>query len=199
VDGPRRAAQAYQPSLDDLGTPLFSVTFVVLDLETTGLSAGRDRITEVGAVKVRGGEVQGELATLVHPGQPIPAGVAAITGITDAMVRDAPPIGAVLPSLLEFLGDAVLVAHNARFDLAFLRAALAARHAPPLEPVVVDTALLARRLLREEVRDVRLATLAAHLRTRTRPEHRALADARATVGVLHGLIERAGAYGATTL
>jgi DNA polymerase III subunit epsilon len=190
---------ARQPTLDDLGTPLFETTFVVLDLETTGLAPQDDRITEVGAVKVRAGEVLGELATLVHPGRSIPPTVTAVTGISDGMVRGAPRIEAVLPSLLEFLGSAVLVAHNARFDVSFLRAALARSGHPAFEPVVLDTARLARRVLAEEVRNVRLATLAAHLRARTRPEHRALADARATVDVLHGLIERAGPLGATTL
>jgi DNA polymerase III subunit epsilon len=198
--GPTAGAQAaVQASFEQLGTPLIATTFVVLDLETTGLSADRDRITEVGAVKVRGGEVLGELATLVRPERPIPAAVSAVTGITDAMVRHAPTIGAVLPSVREFLGDGVLVAHNARFDVSFLRAAYARYDGRPFEPLVVDTARLARRVLAEEVRDVRLATLAAHLRSRVRPEHRALTDARATVDVLHGLIERAGAYGATTL
>ena len=190
---------ARQPTLDDLGTPLFETTFVVLDLETTGLAPQDDRITEVGAVKVRAGEVLGELATLVHPGRSIPPAVTAVTGITDGMVRGAPRIEAVLPSLLEFLGSAVLVAHNARFDVSFLRAAMARSGHPAFEPVVLDTARLARRLLAEEVRNVRLATLAQHLRARTQPEHRALADARATVDVLHGLIERAGTLGATTL
>jgi DNA polymerase III subunit epsilon len=207
VDQQLRRGAARQPAhqlghqlgFESLGTPLIDTTFVVLDLETTGLSPASDRITEVGAVKVRGGEVLGELRTFVHPGCSIPPAITAVTGITDAMVRDAPSIAAVLPTVLRFLGDAVLVAHNAGFDVGFLRAAAAATGRPPFEPVVVDTARLARRLLRDEVRDCRLATVAQHLRARTRPEHRALADARATVDVLHGLIERAGAYGATTL
>jgi DNA polymerase III subunit epsilon len=188
-----------QLGFEALGTPLIDTTFVVLDLETTGLSPGRDRITEIGAVKVRGGEVLGELRTFVHPGGPIPPAITAVTGITDAMVRDAPVVAAVLPTVLRFLGDAVFVAHNARFDLAFLRSAAAATGLPPPEPLVIDTARLARRLLADEVRDLRLATIAAYLRTRTRPEHRALADARATVDVLHGLLERAGSLGATSL
>ncbi len=192
-------AAAIQPSFEELGTTLFETTFVVLDLETTGLSAERDRITEVGAVKVRGGEILGELRTFVHPGRPIPAAVTAVTGITDVMVRDAPPIETVLPTLTAFLGTAVLVAHNAGFDVGFLRAAIARAGLGRFDPVVIDTARLARRLLRDEVRDVRLPTLARHLRSRHVPEHRALADARATVDVLHGLIERAGALGATTL
>lgn len=193
------ASSVRQLALDELGTPLIDTTFVVLDLETTGLRAGFDRITEVGAVKVRGGEVLGELRTFVHPGRPIPPAVTAITGITDAMVAGAPTMAEVLDHLLGFLAGGVLVAHNAAFDLAFLRAA-AERHGHPVpQPTVLDTARLSRRLLADEVRDHRLATLARHLRARTVPEHRALADARATVDVLHGLVERAGSLGATTV
>jgi DNA polymerase III subunit epsilon len=190
---------AHQLTLDELGTPLIDTTFVVLDLETTGLSATSDRITEVGAVKVRGGEVLGELRTFVHPGRPIPPGITAVTGITDAMVRDAPGLPAILPTVMRFLDGAVFVAHNAAFDLGFLRAAARATGHEGFEPIVLDTARLARRLVRDEVRDCRLATLARFFRSPTRAEHRALADARATVDVLHGLIERAGSLGATTV
>lgn len=189
----------HQLSLDALGTPLIDTTFLVLDLETTGLDPARDRITEVGAVKVRGGEVLGELRSFVHPGRPIPAAVTAMTGITDAMVAGAPTTATVLGHVIDLLTGSVLVAHNASFDLSFLRAA-AARDGRELPSTpVVDTARLSRRLLGDEVRDHRLATLARHLRARTSPEHRALADARATVDVLHGLLERAGSLGATTL
>ncbi|MCC5950295.1 MAG: DEDD exonuclease domain-containing protein, partial [Nitriliruptoraceae bacterium] len=194
-----RTGIAQQLGFESLGTPLFDTTFVVLDLETTGLSSQRDRITEIGAVKVRGGEVLGELRTFVHPGAPIPPAITAVTGITDAMVRDAPSLPAIWPTVRRFLGDAVFVAHNAAFDLGFLRAAVAECHDDAYEPLVVDTARLARRLVRDEVRNCRLSTLATHFRARTRPEHRALADARATVDVLHGLIERAGSLGATTV
>jgi len=194
-----RAGQAEQLGFDALGTPLFEVTFVVLDLETTGLSPADDRITEVGAVKVRGGEVGGELRTFVHPGLPVPPAITAITGITDAMVVDAPRIEGVIDRLLDFLAGSVFVAHNARFDLSFLQAAATRTHREPPRPTVVDTARLSRRLLGDEVRDHRLATLARHLRARTSPSHRALADARATVDVLHGLLERAGSLGAVTL
>ncbi|MBW3657681.1 MAG: DEDD exonuclease domain-containing protein [Actinobacteria bacterium] len=192
-------ATAQQHSFDSLGVPLSGVTFVVVDLETTGLSPTADRITEIGAVKVRFGEVLGEFHTLVHPGRSIPSAITTVTGITDAMVRGAPAIDAVLPAFLEFARDTVLVAHNARFDVSFLDAELERRGYPRLDHPVVDTAKVARRLLRDEVRDCRLATLARHLKARTMPEHRALADARATVDVLHGLLERAGTLGATTL
>lgn len=178
---------------------LFDVTFAVLDLETTGLSPDRDRITEVGVVKARGGEVLGELATLVHPGRAIPPGITAVTGITSAMVAGHPPIEAVLPTLLEFLGDSVLVAHNAGFDTRFLAAALQRHGLPPLGLQVVDTAAVARRVLRDEVRSVKLSRLATHFRSPVTPDHRALTDARATLHVLHGLLERVGSLGATTL
>ena len=193
---PRGAAR--QTTLDDQ-TPLVDTTFVVLDLETTGLSPDRDRITEVGAVRARGGEVIAELRTFVHPGVPIPAAVTAITGITDADVAGAPDVATVLPTVVDFLGGAVFVAHNARFDLGFLRAAAARLGLPPLRPRVIDTAVLARRLVRDEVRDMRLGTLARHFRAPDAPDHRALHDARATLHVLHALIERASAYGATSI
>src|SRR5690349_4686745 len=94
--------QMVQCTLDDLGTPLSDVTFVVVDLETTGGSPSECGITEIGAVKVRGGEVLGEFQTFVNPGEPIPAFISVLTGITDAMVRDAPRVGPALVAFLEF-------------------------------------------------------------------------------------------------
>jgi DNA polymerase III subunit epsilon len=193
------AAIPFQPSFSDLGEPLHQVTFVVVDLETTGGSPEHSRVTEIGAVKVRGGEVLGELQTLVDPGVPIPASISALTGITDGLVAGWPPIEAVLPAFLEFAAGATLVAHNARFDTGFLNAGLARLDYPPLTHPVVCTAALARRLVRDEVRNCKLATLAQHFRCRTTPVHRALADARATVEVLHALLERAGTFGVMTL
>ena len=107
-----------QISFAELGTPLHDVTFVVVDLETTGGAPVDAGITEFGAVKVRGGAVIGEFQTLVNPGQPIPPFVAALTGITDALVASAPPLAGVLASFLEFARGAVLVAHNAPYDVA---------------------------------------------------------------------------------
>ena len=109
-----------QPSFDDLGAPLADATFVVVDLETTGGAADAE-ITEIGAVKVRGGEVLGEFQTLVRPSGPVPPMIQVLTGITSAMVRNAPTIEAVLPAFLEFSRGAVLVAHN---DLGHLPAEL---------------------------------------------------------------------------
>jgi DNA polymerase III subunit epsilon len=194
------APAAVQGRLEDLGAPLVDVEFVVLDLETTGGSPANDRITEVGAVKVRGGEQLGSFHTLVDPEVPIPPLITALTGISDAMVAGEEPIEVVLPCLLEFLGDAVLVAHNASFDMRFLQAALQAHAYPRLESRVVCTARLARVLLpRDEVPNVRLATLARYLRAGTQPCHRAFTDAKATVDVLHALLERAAGFGVLAL
>ncbi|WP_129339243.1 DEDD exonuclease domain-containing protein [Cellulomonas endophytica] len=193
-------AAPLQVGFDELGTPLREVTFVVVDLETTGGSAEACAITEIGAVKVRGGEVLGELATLVDPEGPVPAHIQVLTGITTSMLVGAPRLPEVLPSFLEFARGAVLVAHNAPFDIGFLKAAARRTgHAWPGFPVV-DTVRLARRVVtRDEVPNHRLASLAALFRSSTTPEHRALADARATVDVLHGLLDRLAPLGVTHL
>ncbi len=198
-----------QLSFSDVGdtteVPLREVTFVIVDLETTG---GRsktgpdgsfDAITEIGAVKVRGGEVIGEFATLVDPQRSIPPQIVELTGITTAMVRDAPTISAVLPMFLEFAHGAVLVAHNAGFDISFLRAAAGRCGIDWPRPPVLCTVKLARRVLsREEAPSVRLSALARLIGSATEPTHRALDDARATVDVLHALIARVGNQGVTT-
>jgi DNA polymerase-3 subunit epsilon len=187
-------------SIEELGSPLSAVTFVVVDLETTGGSPKDSAITEVGAVKVRGGEVLGEFQTLVDPGTEIPPYISVLTGITSSMVAAAPRVGAVLPAFLEFARGAVLVAHNAPFDIGFLKAACAENGISWPPAASVDTAVLARRLLtRDEVPNCKLATLAPYFSAHTDPCHRALADARATVDVLHGLFERLGPLGITTL
>ncbi|MEZ5115512.1 MAG: DEDD exonuclease domain-containing protein [Candidatus Nanopelagicales bacterium] len=189
-----------QASLDELGTPLTEVTFVVVDLETTGGSPADAGITEVGAVKVRAGEVLGEMQTLVDPGSPVPPFVAALTGITDAMLVGAPRVPAVLPAFLEFARGSVLVAHNAPYDIGFLKGACARTGTAWPGFAVVDTARLARQVLhRDEVPNCKLATLAAHVHASTRPTHRALDDARATVDVLHALLERVGDLGVHSL
>ncbi len=184
---------------------LRETTFVVVDLETTGgrMTAGdgkvADAITEIGAVKVRGGVVLGEFATLVDPQRSIPPQIVQLTGITTAMVCDAPTIAAVLPMFLEFARGAVLVAHNARFDMGFLRAAADQCGIRWSRPQTLCTVQLARRVLsREEAPSVRLAALARLFAVASEPTHRALDDARATVEVLHALIERVGNQGVHT-
>lgn len=184
----------------DPALPLYATTFVVVDLETTGGAPDGGGITEIGAVKVRGGEELGVLATLVNPGVPIPPFITVLTGITQAMLLPAPPIERVLPSFLEFIADAVLVAHNAPYDVGFLKAACATHGYRWPNPRVLDTAALARRVLtRDEVPNRKLGTLAAYFRTATQPTHRALDDAKATVDVLHGLIGRLGGHRVDTI
>ena len=184
-----------QRTFDDLGTPLCDVTFCVLDLETTGGNRETDRITEIGAVKVRGGQCLGTFQTLVNPGSVIPPSITLLTGITQSMVMQAPRIEQVLPTLQEFCGDSVIVGHNVRFDLGFLNAALERSRRTRFSNASLDTVALARRLLRDEVPNCRLGTLASRFRLDHQPSHRALDDALATVDLLHLLIERAAAFG----
>ncbi len=186
-------------SFDDPSTPLPDVTFVVVDLETTGGSPSAGEITEIGAVKYRGGECLGTFQTLVNPGMAIPPFITVLTGITDAMTLPAPLIAEVLPTLLEFIGGAVLVGHNLAFDTSFLDATLVRNGYAPLANRRVDTLGLARRLLRDDVVNHKLGTLAAHFGTAVEPNHRALDDAAATAEVLHGLIEGASAFGVVGL
>ncbi|MEV0703101.1 DEDD exonuclease domain-containing protein [Saccharopolyspora sp. NPDC050389] len=193
-----------QLSFDELATteevPLHEVTFVVVDLETTGGDRNEDAVTEIGAIKVRGGEVLGEFATLVNPERGIPPAVVSITGITEAMVVNAPSFGTVLPAFLEFSRGSVLVAHNAPFDIGFLRANCERLGLRWPKPQVVDTVRLSRRVLtKDETPNHKLGTLARVLNARTVPVHRALDDARATVDVLHSLLERVGPLGVRTL
>jgi DNA polymerase-3 subunit epsilon len=201
--GARDAEQLSLPDLDEATEiSLRETTFVVVDLETTGgRMNGRDgkvadAITEIGAVKVRAGVVLGEFATLVDPQRSIPPQIVQLTGITTAMVCDAPTIAGVLPMFLEFARGAVLVAHNARFDMGFLRAAADQCGIRWVRPQTLCTVQLARRVLsREEAPSVRLAALAQLFAVANEPTHRALDDARATVEVLHALIERVGNQG----
>lgn len=184
-----------QRSFDDLGAPLADVTFCVLDIETTGGDRNTDLITEIGMVKVRAGVCLGTLQTLINPGRAIPPMITVLTGITESMVVRAPAIDAVLPAMIEFLGDAVVVGHNVGFDMTFINAALTRRGDPEITNPVIDTLPLARRLIREEVPDCRLGTLASRFRLDHRPSHRALDDALATTDLLHFLLERAAGLG----
>ena len=177
----------------DLG----QLEFAVVDLETTGWSPRVAAITEIGAVRVRGGARpgefvrRGEFASLVNPGVPVPPGIADLTGIADWMLTAAPRLGAVLPGLLEFARGCVLVAHNAPFDLGFLVAGCGDCGIAWPGFTVLDTVMLARRVMDpDEVPDCKLGTLARFFGARTAPSHRALADARATADVLGWLIRR---------
>jgi DNA polymerase-3 subunit epsilon len=188
-------------TISDIGKSLARTTFVVVDLETAGGKPIDAGITEIGAVKVRGGEVIGEFRTFCAPGVPIPAFISVLTGITDHHVAGAPSVATAVREFLAFAnfesGDQpVLVAHNAPFDVGFLRSACAKFDIEWPKPLVLDTVILARKILRkDEVRNRKLSTLAQFFRTPVSPTHRALDDARATTSVLHGLIERVGNLG----
>lgn len=171
----------------------------MLDLETTGVSPDTCAITEIGAIRYEGGIETGRYHTLVNPGVAIPPTVTVMTGITHAMVVDAPRIEEALPAFLEFLGDAVVVGHNVRFDISFLNAASLRLGYPRMPNRSADTLRLARRLVRSEVRSLKLSSLAAHLGSPTTPTHRAFDDALATAHVFWVLLERAGAIGVTHL
>jgi DNA polymerase III epsilon subunit family exonuclease len=179
--------------------PLAETIFAVLDLETSGgsprLGAG---ITEIGVVKVQGGEVLGTFQSFVDPGHSLPVFITQLTGISDDMLVSAPFIDEILPTLFEFLGSAeetVVVAHNSPFDLSFLKAASLANEIAWPDYLTVDTARLARAVLdRDEVINCKLSTLSEFFGATTSPNHRALDDALATVDVLHGLIERLAGF-----
>ena len=180
-------------------TLLRDVEFCVIDLETTGGSNEFDAITEIGAVKYRGGQEVGRFNTLVNPQCAIPSFIVVLTGITDAMVASAPSVEEVLEQLLAFIGDSVLVAHNARFDIGFVNSALVRAGHEALQNRVLDTVGLARRIVGSEVDNCKLSTLAATLGFANQPSHRAINDVLATGDLLHHLIERASGFGVFTL
>jgi DNA polymerase-3 subunit epsilon len=188
-----------QRTFDDMGAPLCEVPFCVLDLETTGAAPASCEITEIGAVRYEGGVPVARFETLVNPGAPIPPFITVMTGITQAMVIEAPPIDEALPAFLEFIGEAVIVGHNVRFDISFLNAAAERLGYGRLPNRSADTHALARRLVRDEIRNLRLSSLAAHFRSPITPNHRAMADAEATAHVFFALLERAGTLGVTHL
>jgi DNA polymerase III subunit epsilon len=181
------------------GVPVSEVTFCVVDLETTGGSPTDSRITEVGAVKYRGGERLGTFQSLVNPLEPIPPFIAHLTGIDDRLVAAEPPIEAILPSFVEFCAGTVFVAHNARFDFSFVNAALEEFAYEKLPGPPICTARLAKRVVWPDVPNVRLRTLSQYFRTRTTPTHRALADAQACAEVLQGLLDAGARLGILTL
>lgn len=188
-----------QATFEDLGTPLFSQDFVTLDLETTGGSPENDSITEIGALKSKGGEITGTFQTLVRPDHAIRPFVELLTGISDYMVAPAPPITEILPSLSEFMHGSILVAHNARFDATFLAAAFK-RHGYDVPfSKSICTLRLARWLMKGETTNLKLDSLAASLGVATQPCHRAFPDARATHEIFHRLLELAGPLGVLTV
>ncbi len=178
---------------------LEQATYVVVDLETTGLRPGSAQICEIGAVRVRALELEAEFETLVDPGMPLGPGVEALTGLSSRQLHGAPKPAVAVHRFLAFAGDSVLVAHNARFDLAFLDRETLRLTGSRLAAPVVDTVALARRLLAGRVPRNSLAQLSWFLGTAVQPCHRALPDAQATAEVLLALIGLAQERGARTV
>src|SRR5712692_7767147 len=178
---------------------LEEATYVVVDLETTGLRPGTSQICEIGAVRVRGLEIEAEFETLVNPGMPMAPGASSLTGLSDRQLRGAPPPAVAVHRFLAFAGDSVLVAHNARFDLAFLDRETERLTGSRIASPLVDTVPLARRLLAGRVPRASLAQLSYFLGTSVQPCHRALPDAQATAEVLLALIGLAQERGARTV
>ncbi len=176
---------------------LSDVAFTIVDLETTGGVPGFTKITEIGAVRVEGGEQVATFSQLVDPQQPIPAKIVELTGIDEGMVAGMPTIAEVLPRFVEFSADSVLVAHNARFDLGFLDYELGMLERRTFPRPALDTLRLARRLTSQP--RCSLGALAERFDTAVKPCHRALSDAQATAELLLIFLARLEEAGITTL
>lgn len=161
----------------DTTTPVTSLTFVAFDFETTGLHPAIDRIVEFGAVRFTVGSELAEFSQLVDPGRRIDPEAARVSGIDDAMVRGKPPVAEVLPAFMAFVGNAILVAHNAEFDAGFLRAELSRSPIPQLENLIVDTQLLAQKAFPGR-KSYALQSLVETLGIPANTAHRARDDAR---------------------
>ena len=162
--------------------------FVVVDIETTGLNSDKDKITEIGAVKIRGGKIIDKFSCFVNPGIPIPSFIVKLTGITDEMVKDSPAIEYVLTEFLQFANNATLVAHNANFDLGFIRH-FARIIGEKVNNSVVDTLQLCRNLF-PELGKYKLSVIAKHLGIGLENQHRAVDDSRATAEIFLNCIEK---------
>jgi len=165
------------------------IPFVAFDLETTGLSAGRDKIVEISGIKFQNGVTFSTFDTLIDPEIPIPPEITRINGITDEMVAGKPTIETALPCFLEFIRGCVLIAHNAPFDVGFLNAALAAQGLSPINTPVTDTLVLSRKAIPGQV-NYKLQTLAAHLKIDPGNAHRAKDDALVCRDIFCTCVER---------
>lgn len=167
----------------NLESPLLEAEYVVVDVETTGLKPPEARLTEVAAVQIRNGEIGLELAQLVDPGCPIPPRISEITGITNAMVAGQPSIDAVWPYLRGFIGDSIIVAHNAKFDMSFLDHDCSRLTGEGVPNPELCTVILSRKAWPWMPRH-NLDTVASNLGFSFAARHRALGDAKVTAQVL---------------
>ena len=163
------------------------MSYTIIDIETTGLSKHRHKITEIGAAKVRDGKIVEQYQTLVNPGCHIPSFITKLTGINDDMVKDAPTIASVLPEFMAFLGEDVFVAHNATFDFGFLDHNLQQHHNQPISNKRLCTRKLANRMFPDMQRK-RLQDLCSVFNVTNIQAHRALADVQATAEVFSNML-----------
>ncbi|WP_235427128.1 PolC-type DNA polymerase III [Cohnella kolymensis] len=177
---------------------LAEATYVVFDIETTGLSVVNNKIIELAGVKIKDGQEIGRFATFINPHEPIPYNIQQLTNINDEMVKDAPELEPKLKEFIEFIEDAVLVAHNARFDNGFMQEACKRHGLPPIQNPVLDTLELAR-YLHPTMKNHRLNTLSDLYKVSLENHHRAIDDTIALAGVLAGLLKDAQARGVTEL
>ena len=180
---PDKSSNVYNPKHQDIDTE-----YVVLDIETTGLSFQTEKITELGAVKIKNGEIIEEFESFVNPEKPIPEKIVEITHITDEMVKDAGTIEEVLPKFLEFLGDSVLVAHNANFDIGFIRH-YAEKLGYKLDNTYIDTLSLSKQVF-PDFKKYKLGLIAEKLGIKVEVAHRALDDVLTLVKVFNVIIEK---------
>ncbi|MGD9567467.1 MAG: DNA polymerase III subunit alpha [Sedimentibacter sp.] len=172
-------------------------TYCVLDLETTGFSPNTEKITEIGIMKLQDGKVIDEFACFVNPEKPIPARVVEVTNITDDMVKNAETIHKVFPKMLDFLGDSVLVAHNAEFDINFLKHN-ALNLGYNFDYTYVDTLSLAKELF-PDYKTYKLGRIAKNLGITVEVAHRALDDVGTTVKIFNVMLDKLKQRGAMTL
>jgi DNA polymerase III epsilon subunit family exonuclease len=183
----------------DKNTNVSALTFVAFDFETTGFSpTAGDKIIEFGAVKFKDGTVIDTFQALVDPQRLIPEQAGSVSGISDDMVRGKPTAAKVLPEFVRFIGDAVLIAHNADFDMGFLRAALQDAGMPLLPNLVIDTLALARKAF-PGLRAYKLQALVSHLNLPPNQAHRALDDSQMCMKVFQAAVESIGFMGDVSL
>lgn len=183
--------------INPVNSTLAGNTYVVFDLETTGLDPKNEEIIEIGAIKIKDGEILDEFSTLIKPNRQISGKITEITGITNNDVKGAPSIDSVLPRFLEFCGDSVLVAHNANFDYGFLTNCCL-RLKQDYKACVIDTVSLSRALIRD-VKNHKLNTLAKYFGIELINHHRAVDDCRATASLFQKLLKECDKLGCTDI
>lgn len=166
-----------------------STPVIVLDIETTGLSPYRHKITEIAAAKVINGKVVDEFHTLVNPQQPIPSFITRLTGISDSMVKDAPTVSNILPNLKEFLSDHIIIAHNAAFDYKFLSHNFYTHSKVRLDNPTLCTVKLANRV-HQDLPSKKLSSLCEYYGFVNENAHRAMSDVQATIKIFYGMLEK---------